>query len=373
MEIISPKVSKRIIASDFLNLCGTLPLIDTRSPAEYMAGHIPGAINNYLFDNSQRESVGKTYKKSGRTEAVLEGLRLAGPELNVKLNMALKASSGKQLLVYCWRGGMRSDSMAWLFTQGGLEPFILEGGYKAYRNYVLGELAVKRKMLILGGMTGTGKTDILKILSERGEQTADLEQIASHRGSAFGSLGQGSQPTTEHFANLLYNVWRELDFSKEIWLEDESRNIGTVFLPELFWQNMHDSPVIAVISDIKTRVPRLVKDYSGFPREELIASVQRISKRLGGDRAADAIKAIHAGDFSKAAEITLSYYDKTYMYSLNRRDPSRIHVLKSETGDAERNAEMVLDYVREKGLLSGSGVNQQIYLIRTTKVIGSRD
>jgi len=241
--------------------------------------------------------------------------------------------------------------MSWLFQQGGIEPQILEGGYKAYRNHILGELAIKRKMLILGGMTGTGKTDILKILSEKGEQTADLEKIASHRGSAFGSLGQEDQPTTEHFANLLYNVWRGFDYSRAIWLEDESRNIGTVFLPELFWQNMHESPVIAVISDIKTRVPRLVKDYSGFPPEELIASVQRISKRLGGDRAADAISAISTGDFSKAAEITLSYYDKTYMYSLNQRNSSLIHILKSETGDAQQNADMVLDYVRNKGLL----------------------
>ncbi len=352
MEIISPKVRKRIAANDFLNLCGCLPVIDTRSPGEHLAGHIPGAINNYLFNDNQRESVGKTYKKLGRTEAVLEGLRLAGPELNQKLSIALKAAPGKQLLVYCWRGGMRSDSMSWLFEQGGIDTLILEGGYKSYRNYILGELSVKRKMLILGGMTGTGKTDILKIMSERGEQTADLEQIASHRGSAFGSLGQGGQPTTEHFANLLYDVWRKFDYGRAIWMEDESRNIGTVFLPEVFWQNMHDSPVIAVLSDINTRVPRLVKDYSGFPREELIASVQRISKRLGGDRAADAISAIESGDFSKAAEITLSYYDKTYMYSLNRRDSSRIHILKSETGDAEKNADMVMDYVRKNRLFS---------------------
>lgn len=345
-------MSKRVTTSDFLDLGANLPVIDTRSPGEFKAGHIPGAINLYLFDDGQREIVGKTYKKKGRNEAVLEGLSLVGPELRAKLSQALKAARDNRLKVYCWRGGMRSDSMSWLFSQGGLETTILEGGYKAYRNHILGELSKKRKLLILGGMTGTGKTDILKILAERGEQTADLEEIASHRGSAFGSLGQGEQPTTEHFANLLYDVWMGLDCNRRIWLEDESRNIGTVFLPEIFWQKMHESPVIAIISDIKARVPRLVKDYSGFPPEALIASVQRISKRLGGDRAADAIDAITTGDFSKAAEITLSYYDKTYMYSLNQRDPSLIHILTSETGDANQNADMVLDYVSKKGLLS---------------------
>ena len=345
-------MSKRVATSDFLDLGVNLPVIDTRSPGEYNSGHIPGAVNLSLFDDRQRELVGKTYKQKGRTEAVLEGLSLVGPELRAKLSMALKTARDNRLLVYCWRGGMRSDSMSWLFSQGGIEATILEGGYKAYRNYILGELSKKRKLLILGGMTGTGKTDILKILAEKGEQTADLEQIASHRGSAFGSLGQNEQPTTEHFANLLFDVWRSLDTDREIWLEDESRNIGTVFLPELFWQNMHESPVIAVISDVKERIPRLVKDYSGFPPEDLIASVQRISKRLGGDRAADAIGAITSGDFSKAAEITLSYYDKTYLYSLNQRDSSLIHILKSETGDAGQNANMVMDYARKKGLLS---------------------
>ena len=114
---------------------------------------------------------------------------------------------------------------------------------------------------------------------------------------------------------------------------------------------MQSSPVLAIMSSISTRLPRLVRDYSLFPPDELIASVKRISKRLGGDRTADAVKAIETADFAKAAEITLTYYDKAYLYSLHRRDKELIHTLQSETGDAEQNAAMVIEYARDKGLL----------------------
>jgi tRNA 2-selenouridine synthase len=344
-------VRSRVDPPVFLELSRSLPVVDTRSPSEYISGHIPGSVNIPLFSDAERDAVGKTYKQRGRIAAVLEGLEHVGPVLAAKLKAAIKIAPGGRLLVYCWRGGMRSDSMAWLFETADLSPTLLEGGYKSYRNHILDQLAVPRKTLILGGMTGSGKTEILQILEQRGEQMADLENIASHRGSAFGSMGQGSQPTTEHFANLLFERWRDLDFSRTIWLEDESRNIGSVFLPELFWNNMQSSPVVAIMSSIGTRLPRLVREYSVFPEEELIASVRRISKRLGGDRTADAVKAIEAGDFAKAAEITLTYYDKAYLYSLHRRNRELIHTLQTETGDAEQNAAMVIEYARDKGLL----------------------
>lgn len=341
----------RVDVSVFLERSGSLPVVDTRSPSEYNAGHIPGAVNIPLFNDEERDAVGKAYKQRGRRAAVLEGLKHIGPDLAAKLKEAIKIAPAGDLLVYCWRGGMRSDSMAWLFSTGDLKPLLLEGGYKSYRNYLLDQLAIRRKTLVLGGMTGSGKTEILHVLERRGEQMVDLEQIASHRGSAFGSLGQGNQPTTEHFANLLYKRWSGLDFDRTIWLEDESRNIGSVFLPELFWNNMQRSPVVAIITSVSTRLPRLVKDYSLFPREELIASVTRISKRLGGDRTADAVKAIETGDFAKAAEITLNYYDKAYLYSLHRREKELIYTLHSDTGDAEQNGEMVIEFAREKGLI----------------------
>ncbi len=343
---------KKSAPADFLIRTASAPVIDTRSPSEYASGHIPGAVSIPLFDDDERAAVGRLYKRSGRTEAVIEGLRLAGPRLTEKLRDGIRLAGTGQLLMYCWRGGMRSESMAWLFSQAGIPVTLLEGGYKAYRNYILGALSVKQKTLILGGLTGSGKTSILGVISQRGEQVADLEGIACHRGSAFGALGQSPQPTTEHFANLLFREWDRFDLSRTIWLEDESRNIGSVFLPEAFWKNMQESCVIALISDPGVRLPRLVREYCGFPPEQLRESVLKISKRLGGDRTREAVKAIERGDFMRAAEITLEYYDKAYLHSLHQRPGHLIHKIETRTDNPEENASIVVEYAREAGLLS---------------------
>ena len=241
--------------------------------------------------------------------------------------------------------------MAWLFSTAGIQALRLEGGYKAYRNNILSELAIKRKTLILGGLTGSGKTAILNVLSARGEQVVDLEALAHHRGSAFGSLGQGSQPSTEHFANILFDAWKDLDYNRKIWLEDESRNIGTVFLPDQFWKNMQESEEIALISEPSVRLPRLVREYSVFPPCQLRESVMKISKRLGGDRTQDALSAIDSGDFEKAASIALEYYDKAYFHALGQHPGSLVHQLETKTDNPEENADRVLDLARKKGLL----------------------
>jgi len=227
----------------FLALAKETPVIDVRSPSEFVAGHIPGALNIPLFDDAERAAVGTLYKNEGRIPAILEGLRLSGPAMEGKLRAALSVAREGKLLVHCWRGGMRSEAMAWLFAQGGIATEILEGGYKSYRNYILENLGSRRKMIVLGGMTGSSKTHILRYLKRLGEQVIDLEGLANHKGSAFGSLGQLPQPTTEHFANLLFHEWKELDDRRPLWVEDESRNIGSVFMPENFYLNMQDTPV----------------------------------------------------------------------------------------------------------------------------------
>ena len=174
------------------------------------AGHIPGAVNIPLFDDQERAAVGTKYKKEGRLPAILEGLRQTGPVMASKLGQGLSAAKDGKLLVHCWRGGMRSEAMAWLFSLADLEVYILEGGYKSYRHHILEKLSEKRKMIILGGMTGSSKTHILRNLKSRGQQIIDLEQIANHKGSAFGALGQKPQPSTEQFGNLLYDELAKL-------------------------------------------------------------------------------------------------------------------------------------------------------------------
>jgi tRNA 2-selenouridine synthase len=252
---------QKIDVERFLELAEYIPVIDVRSPQEFINGHIPGAVNIPLFDDNERIAVGTKYKEEGRIPAILEGLRRTGPAMFSKLELALEKSAGGKLLVHCWRGGMRSEAMAWLFSLGNIETEVLEGGYKSYRHYILNSLSEKRKMIVLGGMTGSGKTHILKYLGSYGQQVIDLEGLANHKGSAFGSLGQPPQPSTEQFANDLFNEWKKLTKDLPFWVEDESRNIGTAFLPDSFYLNMQNTRAIILIMDLKTRLPQLIKEY----------------------------------------------------------------------------------------------------------------
>jgi tRNA 2-selenouridine synthase len=238
---------------------------------------------------------------------------------------------------------MRSEAMAWLFSLGDLEICLLDGGYKAYRHHVAEILGEKRKMIVLGGMTGSSKTHILKCLKSNGQQVVDLEQVANHKGSAFGALGQPSQPTTEHFANILHGQLKQLNNDLPMWIEDESRNIGSVFLPDNFYYNMQNTPVIVLVMDIRLRLPRLIGEYSTYPVEALKGSIMKISRRLGNDKTRDAIAAVESGDFAKAIEIVLYYYDKAYLFGLKKKDSKNIIYVETESDDVETNAMKVLE------------------------------
>ena len=334
---------EKIDVEKFLELSKTTPVCDVRSPMEYNAGHIPGAVNIPLFSDYERETVGKKYKKEGRLPAINKGLSLIGTQLSEKLGEACKLSINNNLLVHCWRGGMRSESMAWLFSLAQINVNTLEGGYKSYRHHILEKLSEQRKMIILGGFTGSGKTHIINYLKTQGQQAIDMEGLANHKGSAFGALGQNPQPTTEYFANILYNEWAKINPENPVWLEDESRNIGSVFIPEVYFSNMQKSPVVVLMMDIDVRLPRLLKEYSLFPKDELKASVIRISKRLGSDNANEAIKAIENDDFTKAIKITLTYYDKAYLFGLSKKDPQNIIYVKTQTDDIKENTSKILE------------------------------
>jgi tRNA 2-selenouridine synthase len=334
---------EKLKISDFLTGAAAIPVIDVRSPAEFSYGHIPGAHNIPLFDNKEREIVGTLYKKEGRRKAILKGLQLTGSSMNLKLESAIKLAKDNRLLVHCWRGGMRSEAMAWLFSLGDIETQILDGGYKAYRHHVLEKLSVKHNYIVLGGLTGSGKTEILNHLKRAGHQVIDLEGIACHKGSAFGSLGQSPQPTSEHFANLLYHELEKMGGDKVVWLEDESKNIGSVYMPDQFYLNLRESPVIALLMDVRTRMPRLAREYSAYSKEELIASITRISKRLGGDNTKEAVEEVVKANFSRAIEITLNYYDKTYMFGLKKRPPEMVSYIETDTDVIDANVSKILE------------------------------
>ena len=327
----------------FLELAESIPVIDVRSPSEFNNGHIPGAVNIPLFNDQERVAVGTKYKKEGRIPAILEGLKHTGPVMTSKLEQALKIAKKGNLLVHCWRGGMRSEAMAWLFSLGDIETEVLEGGYKSYRQYILGSLSEKRKMIVLGGLTGSGKTHIIRYIKGLGQQVIDLEGLANHKGSAFGSLGQPPQPTTEHFSNVLFEEIKHLDETTPFWVEDESRNIGSVFMPDSFYLNMQDTPAIILLMDVKTRLPRLIEEYSTYPADALKASIMKISKRLGGGNTRDAILSVESGHIEKAIEISLLYYDKAYRFGLTKKHSRNIIYIETDTDNIEINASKILE------------------------------
>ncbi len=336
-------MSVKINISKFLKLSLSVSIVDVRTPAEFIKGHIPGAVNIPLFTNEQRAAVGTIYKQKGKLKAVLKGLDYTGPVMRQTLEEGLRvAGDNGELLVHCWRGGMRSENMAWLFSLAGIKCTLLEGGYKSYRKHILSYIGGDRNIIILGGLTGSGKTDILKELREMGEQVIDLEGIANHRGSAFGAIGLPPQPSSEYFVNLLYDEMVLTDTKRRLFLEDESLNIGAVFMPDEIYAKIRKSKVVAVMCDVKTRMPRLLKEYGSMPVELLSESVKRISKRLGGEKSTEALEAIVTGNMERAIEIVLEYYDKSYRYGLSKRDQEKVFMVESQTGDAKLNAELVI-------------------------------
>ena len=333
-------------ADVFLQKAQYLPVIDVRSPGEYAHAHIPGAVNIPLFDNDERAQVGTKYKQAGKDAAVLLGLSLVGPKLAEFVKQSKKLNrQGNEMLVHCWRGGMRSGSFAWLLDTAGLTASTLVGGYKAYRNAVLAAFSQPRNLLILGGKTGSGKTDILKELARQGEQIIDLEGLANHKGSSYGAIGQCPQPTTEQFENLLYNEWRQLDPNRRIWLEDESRNIGSCFIPMTLWHQMRTAPVAFLDVPKAIRIKRLVAEYAGIDHALLVEATERIRKRLGGKVTQEALDALARQDYATVADLTLAYYDKAYLHGLSQRDSARVWTTELGKDNPSEAAKRLIQWV----------------------------
>ena len=344
---LSEKIS---IESFFLNN-NSIPLVDVRSPGEFEHAHIPGALNIPLFDNEERATVGTIYKNSGKEDAILKSLQIVGPKMVKLVQEVKKIAPERKITIHCWRGGMRSESMAWLFETSGIKCSIVEGGYKAYRQYLKKELAKQASFLILGGMTGSGKTRILGNLKELGQQILDLESLAHHKGSAFGGIGQESQPSTEQFENNLYDIWRSMDHAKTVWLEDESKSVGGVKIPDEIFLRMRQSPVIELQVKKEKRVKSLISEYAELNADELKDAIRRIQKRLGSLNTRLCLEAIDNKDFGTAVDYALTYYDKAYSKGLGTRQANSLYPVELKAVNTENNAGQVLLFARSKGLL----------------------
>lgn len=333
---------KNITIRDFFKL--TIVLADVRTPAEFEHGHIPGAFNLPLFSNEERVIVGTTYKQIGREQAILLGFDLTGPKWSGFIKDALQMAPDKKIAVHCWRGGMRSGAMAWALDLYGFEVYLIEGGYKHYRRWVLDQFEQQYQLIILGGMTGSGKTRILQQLQNLDEQMIDLEALAQHQGSSFGTMNKMVQPTQEQFENNLAYQLKDLDISRKIWVEDESHNIGKLSIPNPFWKQMTEAILIDLKVDPDQRVENLVKEYGQLDKEFLISCTERIHKRLGPVQTKNAIAAIKENRMDDFIRFVLVYYDKTYRTSLSKRQTDHILSLDIARLDPVDNASQILNF-----------------------------
>lgn len=310
-------MAKSLNPDDFFQTPGII--LDVRSPAEYTQGHIPGAVSFPLFNNQERALVGTCYKQKGKDEAVELGFAIVGPKLADFVARAKVLAPDRQVRIHCWRGGMRSASVGWLLETAGFNVSLLIGGYKGFRRWARFLFSAPQKIIILGGMTGTGKTQILRELGNIGEQVLDLEALANHRGSSYGALGQLLQPTNEQFGNAIAMEWAKFDRSQPLWLEAESKRIGLCRIPQEIFEQMERATIIEISRSRDERVALLVEIYGEADINDLIAATERIRRRLGGLRTQEAVSFLQEGKLAAASELILHYYDQTYAYDLEKR------------------------------------------------------
>lgn len=308
-----------VTIQEFLSLRNRLPVVDVRSEKEYGEGHIRNAFNISLLNNEERIAVGTDYKQKGQLEAIKTGFRLVGPRIIDIVNEAEKISANSEMLVHCWRGGMRSSNFCHFVGMAKLRTHQLKGGYKAYRHEALNSFKQPFNFFVIGGMTGSGKSEVLRALAQAGEQIIDLEKLANHKGSVFGGLMMPPQPTTEQFQNDLFEEILKLDLKRRIWIEDESIAIGKIFLPNDLWTRMSVGAIIEMDVSREKRVERLVDEYGPADRMAFLNCMTGIIKKLGGQHFNTAKEKLLQGDMASSIDILLNYYDKAYATGLSKK------------------------------------------------------
>lgn len=314
---------EKIGIDEFLALSVAIPVLDVRSPSEYVHAHFPGAISFPLFTDDERKVVGTTYKQQSREQAIKAGLVYFGPKMVEMVERAEEITKGKEkkLLVHCWRGGMRSAAVAWLLNLYGFEVQVLDGGYKRFRNWALQQFDKHYHFHVLGGYTGSGKTYVLHELEKAGRRVIDLEGLANHKGSAFGSINMPAQPSQEMFENLLaLELNKKVGGDEPVWLEDESQRLGNVNIPIVLWNQLRHSPLFFLDIDFEQRLQHIITGYGKGDKEKLVNAIIRIQKRLGGLETKTAISFLLEDDFTESFRILLAYYDKQYNKGLHNRE-----------------------------------------------------
>ena len=292
-----------------------------------------------------------------QAEEILD-LRLQIADLNGSKSEIVNPKP-KIVLLYCWRGGMRSGAVGWLLDVYGFKVYTLIGGYKKFRTRVLETFKLPFDLKILGGYTGTGKTEVIKELEKRGEPIIDLEDIAKHKGSAFGNIGMPGQPSQEMFENILSLRLRTLRYEVQgnnqnsnpqliikhspIWLEDESQRIGLINLPHDLWHTLRRSPIYFLDIPFEERLKHIVEEYGSLDKERMIDAILRIKERLGGLEAKRAIEFLNEDNTIESFRILLKYYDKWYTKGLHNRENinSLLHIVNCSSVTPENAKKLV--------------------------------
>ncbi|WP_204104740.1 MULTISPECIES: tRNA 2-selenouridine(34) synthase MnmH [Spirulina sp. CCY15215] len=303
-------------------------IIDVRSEGEYAEDRIPNAINLPVLNNKERAQIGTIYKQISPFEARKIGASLIAQ--NIAHHLSSHFADKKEdycPLIYCWRGGQRSHSLALVLRQIGWQVTVLDGGYQTYRNYVCKQLETLLQQFnynVLCGLTGTGKTQILQRMLQQGMQVLDLEKLAQHRGSLLGQAWENklaSQPSQKYFESLLLQQLQQCDRQKTIWIESESHKIGRIYLPQGLWEKMKQSPCIEIRLPLEERVTGLLQQYPHFIEHPdiLKEKLQRLKPRYGKEKLQQWFEWCDRQQWRRLVEdLLLQHYDPAYQRSLNR-------------------------------------------------------
>lgn len=308
--------------------------IDVRCPREFKKGHLTGAVNIPIFSNPEYEQLGTVYRTRGQEKAIELGEEYANRSTPRILEQVSNLNN-QIFIIYCARGGMRSKGMEMILNNSSYCVHRINRGYKSIRKHALDTFNEKREVFIIAGSTGTGKTEILKIMEKQGYNIIDLEGLANHRGSTFGDLGLEEQPTQQQFENNLSEKWIGTNKNQPVFIESESRKIGKVVIPEKLWKQMDSGYYLKIEMDIDRRVKNLLDEYGHHKKEKLKDRVNRISKRLGGMETKEAINLLDNNDLSEFCKLLLKkYYDKMYNQAYEIRESSKsILKITNESND----------------------------------------
>ncbi len=323
--------AKKISIEEFIELSGKYPILDVRSPGEYTHAHMPTALSFPLFSDEERKVVGTLYKQESREKAIKKGLEYFGVKMVKMVEDAdsIVKNETKTVIVHCWRGGMRSAGVAWLLDLYGFKVYTLSGGYKAFRQWVFAQFKNVYPFILIGGYTGSGKTEVLAAMHKKSISIIDLEALANHKGSAFGAINMPEQPSQEMFENKLaielFSLQKKfLSIGSQdiqtIYLEDESQRIGLVNIPTDIWQQMRKKPLLFLQIPFEERLKFISEHYGKGEKEILINAIMRIKKRLGGLETKTSINFLLEDNIIEAFRILLHYYDKMYKKGLQNRE-----------------------------------------------------